>query len=262
VSDVAVSGVAFVSACDSPKYKALEEEIQSRHSCAKVEPVSSSNGHTPTLDDYWCGVSKLLKKGHHLVYIVWSGALENLSVAQHPPVKELVSSLIDRPLQIKDSRGSTSVMHRLIFLQLGSKGTVDYLLSSLNSLTVFYEISVDDNSFDPKQCAEVVCKRANDMLKEHSDMEKLRHQKHKGGLQMVKKDESKQFPLLGKESVDGLHRVESKLDKIGFQLSNFQDLSTRQHEEKKELLVDTRQVVGFIAKEKMDEDLGGLDAND
>jgi hypothetical protein len=54
------------------------------------------------------------------------------------------------------------------------------------------------------------------MLKEHSDIKKLRHQKHKGDLQMVKKDKFKQFPLLGEESVDGLNKVESKLGKLEF----------------------------------------------
>lgn len=155
----------------------------------------------PTLNEYWCGIANVLKQGHCLVYIMWSGALEMVNGTHHPPMKKLIRLLADRPLRINDSHGTNSVMHRLIFLQLGSKGTVDNLLSNTKSITLFWEKSADEDSFDAKLCAQSVCKEVKARLKAHSES------KQGGGLKMPYFGTAKQPLKTGRavrgESVDG-----------------------------------------------------------
>ena len=153
-----MSRAAFVTSSEEPNYKKLEEEILTQHNWDRAHPVASSENGTPTFDDYWTWIAKLLKKGDCVVYIIWNGALETVDDSQAPPIAKLVRSLKNRPLNIQDGRGSHSVMHRLVFLQLGAKGTVDHQDSHLHSKEAFWEVSVEDVCFNPRKCASTVCK--------------------------------------------------------------------------------------------------------
>lgn len=220
-STAVVSRVVFITASDSPIYNTLEKEIMTQHSCERVHPVAMlDNGSTPSFDEFWCGITKLLKKGCCLVYVIWSGALETVNGTHYPPIKKLIRSLADRPLRINDSRGSNSVMHKLIFLQLGSKGTVNHLLSNLKSITVFWGTSADDDTFDAKQCAQSVCKTVKERLKAHSELKKTRKLKQGGGLVLVK--ESSNF---GKQSLKTGRAVEG-VDDNTLQRSPYQSTDT------------------------------------
>lgn len=137
--------------------------ILTNHGCDRIQPVAMVHGHTPTLNDYWCGIARLLKKETSLVYIIWSGSLESVNGTHHPPIKKIVQSLANRPLRT-NLQNSTSVMHRLVFLQLGSKGEVECLVSNLNSIYVFWALSADDADFDAKKCGEHVYKEVKDKL--------------------------------------------------------------------------------------------------
>ena len=143
-------------------YQQLEEELLTRHACPRVQPVATSSPtHTPTLDDYWRRIAGLLKGGKSLVYIIWSGSLETVNDSHHPPIKKVVRSLTHQHLK-KDSH---SVMHRLILVQLGSKGTETQITRENDVTYVFWDKSAEEGDFDVSKCADHVCGVVKDRLK-------------------------------------------------------------------------------------------------
>lgn len=151
---ITVSKIAFVTSNGSANYTSLEEELASLHGCERVQPVAENDSN----DECCCNIISLLKSEDCVVYIIWSGSLDMLNGTLNPRLKGLI-----RLLSISVDAGS-SVMQRLIFLQLGSKGTVDKTVSPLNSIHVFWEVSAEDSSFDAKACGRHVCRLVKERL--------------------------------------------------------------------------------------------------
>lgn len=156
---ITVSKIAFVTSNDSANYTSLEEELASLHGCERVQPVAENDSN----DECCCNIVSLLKSEDCLVYIIWSGSLDTLNGTHNPRLKGLIRLL---PTSV-----DASVMQRLIFLQLGSKGTVDKTVSPLNSIHIFWEVSAEDSSFDAKACGRHVCQLVKERLQGVSRVE-------------------------------------------------------------------------------------------
>ncbi len=139
----------------TPKYQELMTVLLKEHGDCKR--VSLINTIDPTRDDYVNSISRCLKTEEEcLVYIIWNGSLESINQNRTPcpPIKDVIRSFSLSPLK----KQSHSVMHRLILLQLGSKGNVDSIISPQGSITVCWNIAGDDNAFNPRECGEYVCR--------------------------------------------------------------------------------------------------------
>ncbi len=182
-----MSGVIFLTNGETQNYKDLEIELLAQHRCNRIQPVATPPGHDPSWDRTWCGIASRLKKENCLVYVIWSGSLETTNGNHNPPIRKVIQSL-DRPLR-KNTPSKESVNHRLVLLQLGSKGTVDQLATDLYT-KVFWDVSAEDPSFDVKKCGRHVYNVVSSVLRENE--------------QPVKNNESKKLVKGEKSFIDGV----------------------------------------------------------
>lgn len=161
VVSAAVKSIAFVTPDDSSNlFMELESVLLECHGCDRLQPVAPSDDQPLTLSDHHLRICQWLKEKECLVYIMWPGSLEDMQAGTF--IKDIVNLLSSRPPL------DTSVMHRLIFLQLGSKGSVDCSTSPHKSTWVYWEFSPMDGRFDAKECGESVSRSVRTKLEDLS----------------------------------------------------------------------------------------------
>ena len=164
-SAIAVSGLIFLTDGTTQNYQDLEKELLMQHECDRIQPVAAHPNSTPLWDSTWGAIASRLKNENEncLVYIIWSGSLETLNGNHDPPIRKVIQSF-DRLLH-KNTPSKETVNHRLILVQLGSKGTVDELTSHLNT-KVFWKESAEDANFNAKECSKHISKVVRRVLLE------------------------------------------------------------------------------------------------
>ena len=183
---IVVSSVAFVTAEDTTNYQELTKEILVGHDCERIQPVSTADGFKPTLDDFCVGIARCLRKEKCLVYIIWSEALESMNDKNYPPMKNIIRTLVNRPLlsstatRSSNDKSNDSVMHRLVLFQLGSKDK-RHQTTPLGSSIVSWDMSVHDINFDAKQCGEYVCNIIKERFKSEQDFSQTKTSSHTPG---------------------------------------------------------------------------------
>ncbi len=145
---IAVNRIAFVVPENSGVLQDLTRSLQECHGCERVHPVASNGSSDQSLSssNLHLQICNWLNSDC-LVYIIWEGSLEALD--NQSIVKCMVKQFSHRKMLDLRERG---VIHRLVFLQLGSGGVVRREVSHNNSLWVFQSRSSTDRGFDPKLC--------------------------------------------------------------------------------------------------------------
>ena len=167
---IAVSRLAFVTPDSSNRFQELENILLECHNCERAHPVARGEGSADQLlstSDLHLTVSNWLKEDC-LVYVIWAGSLEILE--DDSPVKHLVRLFSLR--RMLDKRDKASVMHRLVFLQLGSVGIKETRVSPNNSFWVFKKLSPVDKNFDSKQCGQEVFEAVQNRLQKLAPRQK------------------------------------------------------------------------------------------
>lgn len=215
--------------------------------------MARADGQPLSLEDYWRRITTVLREGKSLVYVVWSGALESLNGSCIPPIRKI--------LQFFTSRQSQKNMHRLVLVQLGSKGTVHQIVAERGVTFVFWNQRADDHDFGAKACAthvhEVVRTRlkcgvqpqAGKSVVEKSYVKELHDQKLLGHDQT---DKGSQSQLSDHDPNANPDQPASSLKSNEDLLREMKDLSHKmdQHqEENREHFSNLSEQVGHVAKQ-------------
>ena len=146
----AVKSIGFVTSSQDI-FSDLEESLLKIHGCERLQPAAS--GEDDDVSVHHLRICQWLKKEECLVYVMWRGKLEDMQRGTY--IKDISKLLSSR----KCDTNQSNVTLKLIFLQLGSKGTEDYLRLNDQILVVFYDCSPTDKGFDADKCGQYVYSR-------------------------------------------------------------------------------------------------------